>query len=168
METITNTRERQYQWEDPMGGARKAMQLSGIDYLKAMYHGEIPPPPIMHTLGMDVKQFEKGEAIFSFQPNEFHYNPIGCVHGGVITTMLDSAMGATLHSLLEQGYGYTTLELKVNFLRTVTTKSPELRAIGKVVHLGKSTALTEASLVDETGKVYAHGTSTCLIMKMPS
>jgi uncharacterized protein (TIGR00369 family) len=164
METLVK-RERTFQWDNPMQGAQKALQMSGIEYLKAMYNGEIPAPPVMHTLGMDVVQFEKGEAIFSFTPQEFHYNPIGCVHGGVVTTLLDSAMGATLHSTLEAGTGYTTLELKVNFLKTITTKTPELKAIGKIIHAGSRTALVEAQLVDERGTVYAHGISTCMILK---
>ncbi len=164
METLVQ-RERTYNWENPMNGAKQALQMSGIDYLKAMYNEEIPAPPVMHTLGMKAVSFEKGECIFSFVPQEYHYNPIGCVHGGVVTTLLDSAMGATLHSTLEQGTGYTTLEIKVNFLKTITTKTPELKAIGKIIHAGSRTALVEAQLVDENGTVYAYAVSTCMILK---
>ena len=164
METIVK-RERTFEWDNPVNGAKQALQMKGIDYLKAMYNAEIPAPPVMHALDMQVEKFEEGQAIFSFVPQEFHYNPIGSVHGGVVSTLLDSAMGATLHSTLEQGTGYTTLELKVNFLKAITTKTPKLKAIGKIIHSGNRTALLEAQLVDENGTVYAHGVSTCMILK---
>ena len=119
----------------------------------------------MHTLDFKVEHIEEGQVVFSFVPQEFHYNPIGTVHGGVISAILDSAMGCTLHSLLSAGRGYTTLELKVNFLKAITLKTGLLKAIGKVIHLGGKTALVEAQLIDEQGVMYAHGVSTCLLFK---
>ncbi len=159
-------RTRTFQWQDPMQGAKQALQMSGIEYLHAMINGELPPPPIMHTLDFNAVRFEKGDCVFAFQPQEFHYNPIGCVHGGVISTLLDSAMGCTIQSLLPQGSGYTTLELKINFLKVVTIKTGTLQAVGKVIHAGSRTALVEAQLVDESGTIYAHGVSTCMILKI--
>ncbi|HLP19602.1 MAG TPA: PaaI family thioesterase, partial [Chitinophagales bacterium] len=100
-----------------------------------------------------------------FTPQEFHYNPIGTVHGGVISAILDSAMGCSLHTLLEAGTGYTTLELKVNFIKAITIQTGPVRAIGKVINQGGRTALTEAKLVDANGKLLAHATSTCLILQ---
>ncbi|CAK9253298.1 unnamed protein product [Sphagnum jensenii] len=148
-----------------MEGATKAMHMSGLEYLQAMSDGHIPIPPILHTLDFAVVSAERGRVIFSFVPQEFHYNPIGSVHGGVISAILDSAMGCSLHTLLPAGAGYTTLELKVNFLKAITIKSGELKAIGKIINSGSRTALVEAQLVDDSGKVYAHALSTCLILK---
>lgn len=162
---ITPNRERTFQWDNPLEGAKQALQMSGLEYLQAMGDGKIPFPPLLHTLDFKPTHLEKGKVIFSFQPQEFHYNPIGSVHGGVISAILDSAMGCTLHSILEAGTGYTTLELKVNFLKTVTTKIEELHAVGKIIHAGGRTALVEAQLIDKDNTVYAHGVSTCLILK---
>jgi uncharacterized protein (TIGR00369 family) len=159
-------RTRTIQWEDPLIGAQKAAGMSGMEYLQAISDGEIPPPPLLHTL--DVKRpatIEKGTVTFSFVPQEFHYNPIGSVHGGVISAVLDSAMGCSLHTLLQAGTGYTTLELKVNFIKGITIKTGELRAVGKVIHAGGRTALVEAQLLDANNVLYAHGVSTCLILK---
>lgn len=161
----TPNRERTFQWENPLEGAKQALQMSGLDYLQAMGDGKIPFPPLLHTLDFKPTHLEKGKVIFSFQPQEFHYNPIGSVHGGVISAILDSAMGCTLHSILEAGTGYTTLELKVNFLKAITTRIEELHAVGKIIHSGGRTALVEAQLIDKDNTVYAHGLSTCLILK---
>lgn len=157
-------RSRTITWSDPHEGAVKAKQMSGLDYLQAIGRGEIPYPPLLHTLDLKAVSMEKGIAVFSFQPQEFHYNTIGTVHGGVISAIVDSAMGCAIHSTLEAGTGYTTLELKVNFLKAVTIKSGLLKATGKIIHAGKKTALVEAQLTDEQGTIYAHGVSTCLIM----
>lgn len=158
-------RSRTFTWSDPMAGATQARSMSGQEYLDAMSAGKIAFPPLLHALDFKVDSVIKGQAIFSFQPQEFHYNPIGTVHGGVITAMLDSAMGCSLHSLLEAGAGYTTLEIKVNFLKAITIKTGTLRALGKVIQAGNRTALTEAQLLDEAGTVYAHGVSTCMILR---
>lgn len=162
---MENKRTRTFSWENPLDGASKARNMSGLEYLEAMRDGHIAPPPIMHTLDFSGFRVEKGSVSFVMNPEEFQYNPIGTVHGGVISTILDSAMGCTLHSVLPKGSGYTTLELKVNFLKAVTTKSGTMTATGKLIHAGKSTALVEASLTDADGNVYAHGVSTCLIMQ---
>lgn len=161
-------RERTFTWSDPHISAKTAHSMSGLDYLKAMERGELPPPPIVEALDLGKINVEEGQVTFEFVPAEFHYNPIGSVHGGVISTILDSAMGCTLHSLVPQGTAYTTLELKVNFLRAITIKTGALLCAGKVIHLGSKTALLEAQIVDKDGKVYAHGVSTCLLMKIKS
>jgi len=157
-------RERTFSWDNPLTGATKAMQMTGLEYLHAMKDGSKPFPPLMHTLDFNVGSIDKGSVTFTFKPQEFHYNPIGTVHGGVITAILDSAMGCTLHSLLPTGTAYTTLELKVNFLKAVTIQSGQLKATGKVIHTGNRTALIEAQLTDGIGTVYAHAVSTCLII----
>lgn len=158
-------RTRTISWDDPATGVAQAMNMSGYDYLQAMLKGDLPAPPLLKALDLQAVSFEKGVAVFSFIPQEFHYNPIGSVHGGVITAILDSAMGCSLQSLLPAGTGYTTLDLKINFLKAITLKSGQLTATGKIIHAGSRTALVEAQLTDETGKVYAHGLSTCMILK---
>jgi uncharacterized protein (TIGR00369 family) len=159
-------RERNIVWEDPLKGASEALQLSGLEYFDKIKAGELPLPPLLTALDFHAERVENGRAVFSFVPQEFHYNAIGTVHGGVISAILDTAMGCTLHSMLPAGTGYTTLELKVNFLKAVTIRSGELKAVGKAIHTGSRTALVEAQLVDEKGTIYAHGVSTCLLMTL--
>ena len=156
-------RTRTFSWQDPTIGATEALQMEGIDYLSAMFEGKLPAPPIMHTLDFKMHSIKAGKAVFSFVPQEFHYNPIGSVHGGVISTILDSAMGCTVHSLMPKGKAYTTLELKVNFLKAITKNSGELFTIGKMIYSGGKTALVEAQIVDANGKLFAYGVSTCLL-----
>ncbi|MES2591235.1 MAG: PaaI family thioesterase [Bacteroidota bacterium] len=156
-------RTRTFSWNDPSIGAQQASQMSGMEYIEAMLNKQLPGPPVIETLDFKLKSIEPGKAVFSFVPAEFHYNPIGSVHGGVISTILDSAMGCSVHSLLPKGKAYTTLELKVNFLRAITKENAELFAVGKIIHCGNKTALVEAQVIDSQNKVYAHGVSTCLI-----
>ena len=158
-------RERTFIWDDPLIAAKAAQTMNGIDFLKAIENGDLPPPPIFQAFDLGEISVEVGKVTFYFTPKEFHYNPIGMVHGGAISTVLDSAMGCTLQSVLPQGIAYTTLELKINFLRAITTESGRLICAGKVIHKGSKTALVEAQIVDNEGKVYAHGVSTCLLMK---
>lgn len=157
-------RSRTYEWIDPMHTAHTGRSMSGYDFLKGLLDGRIPPPPIAETIGFRPSALEPGKVSFEFEPKEFHYNPLGMVHGGVISTILDTALGCALQSQLPQGTGYTTLELKVNFVRAVTIKSGLLKADGRLVHLGRTTAVTEADLRDLTGKLYAHATCTCLLL----
>jgi uncharacterized protein (TIGR00369 family) len=159
-------RTRTYEWFNPLETAELGKTMSGYDFLHGILKGEIPPPPIATTLGFHLLSLEEGIVSFEFEPQEFHYNPLGSVHGGVISTVLDTAMGCALQSKLPQGVAYTTLELKVNFLRAVTHRSGKLIAEGRILHLGKTTALVEADLKDEAGNLlYAHGLSTCMIFK---
>lgn len=161
------SRIRTYEWIDPLETAEKGKTMSGYDFLNGILTGEIPPPPIAATLDFHPISVEEGKVTFEFEPREFHYNPIGCVHGGVISTVLDTVMGCALQSRLPQGVIYTTLELKINFIKAVTFKSGKMKAEGRLIHLGKSTALVEADLKDENGKLYAHGVSTCMIFQQP-
>lgn len=156
--------ERTFTWEDTTKGLAAAA-MSGLEFLQAVSAGTLPLSPLVRTLDFTVTHIEKGKVSFSFIPQEFHYNPLGSVHGGVLSALLDSAMGCTLHSILEAGSGYTTLELKTNFLKAVTIGSGTMTATGKIIHTGNRTALLEATLTDDQGKIFAHGTSTCLILK---
>jgi uncharacterized protein (TIGR00369 family) len=158
-------KSRTVTWEDPMIGARVAASMSGLDYLRAIAGGEISPPPIASLLDMSIVEVESGRAVFELDPAEYQFNPIGSVHGGVLTTLLDSAMGCAVHTMLPAGSGYTTLELKANFLRRVTTETRRLRCEGSVIHLGRTVATAEARIVDGEGRLVAHATTTCLVMR---
>jgi uncharacterized protein (TIGR00369 family) len=141
------------------------MIRSGLRLWQAIAAGELPPPPVARLLGFDeIESVEQGRIVFRMPPAEEHLNPLGTVHGGVLTTLLDSAMGCAVHTTLPAGTIYTTLELKVNFLRPALAGGATLRATGAVVHRGATVALAEAQITDgDTGKLIAHATSTCLI-----
>lgn len=141
-------------------------RLDGIDVFKGIEAGDLPLPPIGRTLSFDPVSIGDGEAVFESRPSHDHYNPLGTAHGGYITTLLDSAMGCAVHSLLKAGQGYTTIELKVNFLRPVTEATGPVRAEGRVINQSRSLALAEARLVDGGGKLLAHATSTCQILSL--
>ncbi|HEY4914740.1 MAG TPA: PaaI family thioesterase [Candidatus Dormibacteraeota bacterium] len=161
-----STRSRTYTWDDPMALHDAGAGLSGLDYLKAVFERRLPPPPIAATLDFTGTEVEEGRAVFVGQPAEFLYNPIGVVHGGFAMTILDSAMGCAIHSTLAAGEGYTSLETSVNFVRPITLETGRMRCEGKVLHRGGRVATAEGRLVEEsTGKLLAHGTTTCLVMK---
>ena len=152
-------------WEDPLAAFEKGKAFAKpMDYLRAICDGSIPPPPIAKLLGMDLVEVGDGKAVFQLTPAEQHYNPIGVVHGGIAFTRLDSAMGCSVQTLLPAGKGYTTLEIKANLVRAITLKTGPIRASAHVVHMGKQTATAEGRLEDSTGKLLAHGTTTCIIL----
>lgn len=137
--------------------------LGGMDMFKAIFAGELPPPPIGDTLDFVPIHMEPGIAIFQGRPQLRHYNPLGAVHGGWFATLLDSAVGCAVHTMLPAGKGYTTLELKVNMVRALSKDVPCVRAEGKVIHAGRQVATAEGRLVGPDGKLYAHATTTCLV-----
>jgi uncharacterized protein (TIGR00369 family) len=159
------SRERTYTWSDPVQTAATAMAMSGLEFFTAVSEGRAAAPPIMDTLDLDGMSFAEGRAEFRLTPREFHYNPIGSVHGGVLSTLLDSACGCAVHTRLPVGVFYTTLDLSVKFLRPVSVGTGEIAAVGSVTHLGRRTALAEARITDAEGKLYATATSSCLIMR---
>lgn len=158
------TRSLGIQWADPAALASAGRSMAGIDFLRAIRDGDLPPAPIAVLLGFSLTEVEPGHAVFECTPGEQHYNPIGVVHGGLAMTLLDSAMGCCVHTRLPAKVGYTTLEAKVNMVRAITAKTGTIRATGKVIHLGGKTATAEARLEDAAGKLYAHGTTTCIIL----
>ncbi len=164
-ETVSDesARTRTFTWEDPLIGARAATKLSGLDYLRAMASGALPAPPLLHTLNMRLESVEAGVAVFAMTPAEFHYNPIGSVHGGVYSTLLDSAAGCAVQTLLPAGTGYTSLDLSVRFLRPIRVDTGDITCTGTVRNLGRRTALAEAALTSSQGKLLATATSSCLI-----
>ncbi|WP_205474412.1 PaaI family thioesterase [Nocardioides sp. SYSU D00038] len=137
--------------------------MTGLELLMAMRDGVLPPAPIAETLGMQNFDGEHGAISVELVPRPGHYNPLGTVHGGVLSTMLDTAAACSVHSTLEAGQGYTSLDLTVKFLRPVTVDSGRLRAQGRVIQRGRRTALAEAQLFDAAGRLVAHATSTCMI-----
>lgn len=160
-------RERSVTWDDPQLGRRLAERqgLSGIDYLRAIRAGELPAPPMALLMGMSLTEIEPGRVVFTVEPSEYHYNPLGVVHGGLAATLLDSAMGCAVQTLAPAGSSYTTLELKVNLLRAMRAGMGVVSGEGTVLHFGRQTALAEARLIGADGKLYAHATSTCLIVR---
>ena len=152
------------EWADPAALAAAGRAMTGIDFLRAMRDGDLPPPPIAVLLGFRLTEVEPGHVVFECTPGEQHYNPIGVVHGGLAMTLLDSAMGCCVQTRVPAGSGYTTLEAKTNLVRAITDKTGRLRAIGKVVHIGSRIATAEGHLEDASGKLYAHASTTCIVL----
>jgi len=150
---------------DPRELAARGRELSGMEYVRLIFAGELPPPPIATLMGFRGVEAAPGRAVFELIPGDEHYNPIGSVHGGIALTLLDSAMGCAVHTLLEAGVGYATLEVKANFTRPITTETGLVRCEGTVLHAGSRVATAEGRVVDATGKLLAHGTTTCLILR---
>ena len=142
--------------------------MTGIDFIQAMIAGKLPAPPIMRTMGFTLGKAEKGSVEFQATPSFEHYNPIGSVHGGYFATLLDSAMGCAVHTVLPAGAGYTTLEFKVSFVRSMTVDTGPIRAIGTVMNAARRTALAEARIIDAKDRLIAHATTTCLIFDLPT
>jgi uncharacterized protein (TIGR00369 family) len=154
-----------------VGGVARPDQVlgkPGMAFFDALFAGEVPLIGIGLTMDFIALQVQPGLAIFQGRPGPQHYNPMGTVHGGWYATLLDSALGCCIHAGLPAGKGFTTLELKVNMIRALTDKVPLVRAEGRVIHQGGQTATSEARLVGADGKLYAHGSSTCLIFDMPA
>lgn len=164
-DTKTLERTLTVSWEDPRALAEAGRELSGLEYLRKIVAGELPRPPISALMNFGLVELGEGYAVFDVAPAEYHYNPIGVVHGGLAATLLDSAMGCAVHSTLPAGVGYTTLEFKVNFVRAMTAETGRVRCEAKLIHLGGRTATAEGRIIDESGKLYAHATTTCLIFR---
>lgn len=152
-------------WEDPRAAAAQAQGMSGLDYLTKVMKGEISEAPIGRLLDVRFHEVQKGRVVVVGRPGEQHYNPIGLVHGGYLSTMLDSAMGCAVHTELEAGVGYSTVSLQLNFVRPVQEGIKELLAEGRVVHLGKRQATAEGFVRDPEGRLYAHAMTTCMVLR---
>ncbi len=140
---------------------------SGLEFLNRIGRGELPSAPIGQAFDFVPVECERGRVVFQGTPKADYYNPIGTVHGGYIATLLDSAVGCAVHSMLEQGFGYTTLELNLNFVRPLTDRTGPVRAEGTVINLSRQIGIAEGRLIDSAGKLYAHATTTCLIFALP-
>ena len=162
---VSVDRKRTFTWHEPTPFSKKAQGLSGLEILQLAVDGKLHPPPMACLMDIRLVEVSKGKAVFTGVPQEFHYNTLGSVHGGYGATMLDSAMGCAVHSVLDAGDAYTTLEFKINFLRALTHETGGVRAIGTVVHAGRTTAIAEGKIEDANGKLYAFATTTCQIRR---
>jgi uncharacterized protein (TIGR00369 family) len=163
--TDPKTRTRTVTWTDPLAALPAAAGMSGLEFMKAVVSGELPPPPIMSTMGITGAEVEEGKAVFRGEAGEYLYNPIGVVHGGFAMTILDSALGCAVHTTLAVGERYTSLETKVNFVRPITAETGPVRCEAVVVYRGGRVATSEGKLfAEKSGKLLAHGTSTCMII----
>jgi uncharacterized protein (TIGR00369 family) len=160
-------RSRTFSWSDPALNAAQLGRRGGLELLRAMISGELPAPPVLHLIDVSRMEADEGRVVVELRAKEFHYNPLGTVHGGVLSTVLDTAAGCAVHSTLPAGVGYTSLDLNVKFLRAVTVDSGLLHCEGTVLQRGRRTALAEAKLTDAAGRLVAHATSSCLLFETP-
>jgi uncharacterized protein (TIGR00369 family) len=141
--------------------------MSGLEFFRKMLAGEMPPPPMLDLFGFRLAEVEEGHVVFAARCEERFYNGTGVAHGGFAATLLDTALGCAINSAMPAGRRFTTLELKVNLTRPITKESGELSCEARVVHVGGRTATSEGRIVDRNGKLYAHGTTTCIIVEAP-
>ncbi len=141
--------------------------MPGIDFVRAIFDGKLPAPPIMQSIEPFDSTAEPGVVVMHSIPGFRHYNPIGSVHGGYAATLLDSAMGLAVHSMLPVGTGYTTLEFKVSFIKGMTKDSGPVRTEGRTLNVGRRAATAEARMTDSKGRLLAHATTTCLVFEIP-
>ncbi len=151
-------------WYDPSMTAAAGSTLSGLDFLRAIRDGKLPPPPIAELMNFTMREIEPGRVLFECEPDESAYNPIGVVHGGLVCTLADTVAACAVHTTLESGMAYTSIDLNVSYLRPVTATSGVLRATGRVTKPGRRVAYSAAEIVDGAGKLVATATSSCLVM----
>lgn len=159
-------RSRTVAWVDPAPAVALMPTMSGLDYLRAMIAGELPPPPIASLMRMTLTEAGPGTATFVCEPDESHYNPIGTVHGGLVCTLLDSALGCAVQSTLAQGQGYTSIEIKVNYLRPVLASSGPLTCVATVTKPGTRVAFADGVVTDAAGKTVASATGSLLVFPL--
>lgn len=165
---LDDTRTRTFSWADPMPIAARIGSRPGLELLHAMAAGELPMPPIMATMGVERFEASEGTVSLWMPVREFHYNPLGTVHGGVLATLLDTGTGCAVHSVLPAGVGYTSLDLHTRFLRPATLDSDVLRCTGTVLSRTRRSAVAEARLEDASGRLIGHATSSCMIFDLPT
>jgi uncharacterized protein (TIGR00369 family) len=160
-------RTKTISWADPQKNRRDAViSISGIDYLKAIKEDRISPPPVANLVGYKICEVDNGYVAFELTPEEYHYNPFATVHGGILSTLLDTTMTSSILSTLPRGYSCTTIEIKVNFVKPVTTDTGILKCEAKPMHVGKKLATVEGKIKDKNGVLHAHGVSTCSIFRV--
>lgn len=158
------TATRTYDFDTRPFDAAVALAMPGIDYMHGIMRGDFAKPPIASTLDFTLVEIDHGRAVFEGTPGRFVYNPIGSVHGGYAATLLDSAMGCAVHTTLPVGKAYTTVDLAVSYVRAITEQSGTLRVEANVIHIGSSIVTAEGRVVGADGRLYAHGTTTCLVL----
>ena len=157
-------RTRTYSWEGQEAFIAAAQQHTGAEVLTMMATGAIPMPPVAATMNFESFDLADGVVTVTLRPEEFHYNPLGIVHGGVIAMLLDTVAGCAVHATLPAGVGYASVDLTVKFLRPVTTRTGLVTAEGRVTHGGSRTSLAEATLTDSRGRLLATAISTCMTL----
>ena len=160
-------RSRTVSWHDPSITALGALERSGLETMQAIRDGELPAPPIAQLMQFDIIDLAEGRVEFSCVLDESVYNPIGVVHGGLVCTLLDTVAGCAVHTTLPQGMAYTSIELKVNYLRAVHAHSGPLTAVGTVVKPGRRVAFAVGEVRDAAGRVVATATSSLLVFPIP-
>jgi uncharacterized protein (TIGR00369 family) len=156
------------EWNDPMISAAAVATMSGIEFLRAIENGDLPPAPIAGLLGFEIEELEEGRVVFVCTPDESVYNPIGVVHGGLVCTLADTVAACAVQSTLGRGIGYTSIDLNVSYLRAVTKDSGRLRAVGTLTKPGRRVSFARADIFDATEKLVATATTSCLIIPAPS
>ena len=160
------TRTRTVTWKDPALGAEAAASLTGVEWLRAMARGEAPAPPLVLLLGFSLETIVEGEVTVTVEPAEFHYNPLGVAHGGLAAALFDSALGCAVQSLLPPASAAPTMQLQINYIRPITISTGKLLCTGRVVHIGRRSALAEGRLTDTAGKLHAHATGSFVVRKI--
>jgi uncharacterized protein (TIGR00369 family) len=159
------SRTKRVSWHDPSILATAAAAMAGRDFLQAVVEGRLPPPPIANLIGSELVSVGDGEVLFRCTPDDSTYNPIGMVHGGLLCTLLDSAAGCAVHTRLEAGVGYASIEIKVSFLRPVRTDSGTLDVVGRALRVGRQIAFAEARAHDGNGELVGHATSSIAVLR---
>lgn len=154
------------EWEDPSAALAVLPGLTGLDFMRKVAAGELPGAPIASHFAMQVIEVDSGTVVFRCSPDNSHYNPIGAVHGGLVCTLLDSALGCATHTTLEAGTGYTSIEIKVNYLRPVTADSGPLICTGRVTKPGRRVVFAEGEVLDNHGKTVATASGTLLVFAL--
>ena len=147
------------------GGAEERRHLSGLEYMRQLMTGEREPSGMARLMNMRLVEVEEGRAVFAVEPDERHYNGLGIAHGGLAATLLDSALGCAINTVMPAGRVFTTLEMKVNYVRPMQRETGEVRCEAEVLHAGSRVATAEGRIVDAAGKLYAHGTATCMLFR---
>lgn len=160
--------QRLVTWQSPSLYINQMRQMSGTEYINAVRSGAMPVSPMLNLLDIHGREWHEGYALFTVLPQEFHYNPMGIAHGGLACALLDTAMAVAVMTMLPQGVGYVTLEIKINFTKPMLNESGEMRAEGRAIHVGSKTATADGRITDANGVIYAHGTTTLLLSRPES
>ncbi len=153
-------------WSDPSTGAEAVRTLTGLEWLRAVARREAPPPPLADVLGFELEQIERGSVTVTLEPQEFHYNPMGVLHGGMAATLFDSSLGCAVQTMLPPGHAAPTMQLQINYIRPITVATGKVFCTGSVIHAGKRSATAEGRLTDRNGKLYAHATGTFIVTQL--
>jgi uncharacterized protein (TIGR00369 family) len=148
------------------GGTGQRRALSGLEYMRQLLTGEREPSGMARLMNMRLVEVDEGRAVFAVEPDERHYNGLGIAHGGLAATLLDSALGCAINTMMPAGRVFTTLEMKLNYVRPMRRETGEVRCEAEVLHAGGRVATAEGRITDASGKLYAHGTATCMLFRV--